>query len=138
MKKLEYFTRFYLDKEKDILVNLFKPAGSEEIEELTYVIETPNHSTGNLITNLAKLCGVKTIKNESDMKVIKGALSACLNGDNKEVFIFRLRRNKNSKHLHNRQSRNKSQNSSNHQNTYVANKKLHNSNKQNNSKIIYI
>ena len=47
------FGHFYLDKEKDIIVNLFM-----EGESLSYVLRTPNHATGNLITNLARLCGL--------------------------------------------------------------------------------
>ena len=39
-------SKFYLDKEKDIVVNLF-----EKEDELTYILETPNHNKGNLITN---------------------------------------------------------------------------------------
>ena len=46
--------RFYLDKEKDIIVNLIK----SKKDEITYILETPNHNTGNLITNLAKICNV--------------------------------------------------------------------------------
>ena len=45
---------------------------------------------GNLITNLAKICGLKTEKNENDMKIIKGTLPAYINGDNQIVYIFRL------------------------------------------------
>ena len=86
MEKLVYFNKFYLDKEKDIIVNLYK----SNIDELTYILETPNHNTGNLITNLAKICNVETIKNENDMKIIKGVIPASINGDNKEVYIFRL------------------------------------------------
>ena len=78
--------KFYLDKEKDIIVNLYKTSE----DELTYILETPNHGTGNLITNLAKICGLKTIKNEKDMKIIKGKIPASLNSDNEEVYIFRL------------------------------------------------
>ena len=81
------FTKFYLDKEKDIVVKLFK---SEEPDELIYVLETPNHHTGNLITNLAKVANVETIKDENDMKVITGILQACINDDGEEVYIFRL------------------------------------------------
>ena len=84
MKK--YFTTFYLDKERDIVVNLYK----ENIDELTYVIETPNHNTDNLITNLAKICGVETTKNENDMKIITGTIPACINAKNEDVYIFRL------------------------------------------------
>ena len=86
MDNLIFFDRFYLDKEKDIIVNLYR---SEE-DELTYIIETPNHGTGNLISNLAKLCNMKTIKNEKNMKIIKGKIPASINGDNEEVYILRL------------------------------------------------
>ena len=76
---------FYLDKEKDIVVNLF-----ENGDELTYILETPNHRTGNLITNLAKICNVEISKNDKDMKIIKGVIPLSINGDNEEVYIFRL------------------------------------------------
>ena len=78
--------KFYLDKEKDIIVNLIK----SKKDEITYILETPNHNTGNLITNLAKLCNVKTVKNENDMKIITGKIPASINGNNEEVYIFRL------------------------------------------------
>ena len=80
------FNKFYLDKEKDIIVELYK----SNKDELTYILRTPNHNTGNLITNLAKLCNIKTIKDENDMKIIKGTIPASINGDNEEVYIFRL------------------------------------------------
>ena len=79
-------SKFYLDKEKDIIVKIFKTSE----DEVTYILETPNHNTGNLITNLAKLCNVETIKNENDMKIIKGTIPASINGDNEIVYIFRL------------------------------------------------
>ena len=85
MKKV-LLNKFYLDKEKDIIINLYR----ENPDELTYILETPNHNTGNLITNLAKLCGCKTVKNEKDMKIITGILPACINGDNETVYLFRL------------------------------------------------
>ena len=83
---MEFFDRIYLDKEKDIIVNLYK----ENDDELTYIIETPNHKTGNLITNLARICNVETEKNENDMKIIKGTIPAEINADNDEVYCFRL------------------------------------------------
>lgn len=83
MKKIN---QFYLDKEKDIVVNLYQ----ENPDEMIYILETPNHGTGNLITNLAKLCQVETQKDENDKKIIKGILPASINGDNEEVYIFRL------------------------------------------------
>ena len=81
-----FFNRFYLDKEKDIIVNLYKI----NEDEIKYILETPNHNTGNLITNLAKICSVETIKNKYDMKIITGIIPASINGDNEVVYIFRL------------------------------------------------
>ena len=81
-----FFDKFYLDKEKDIIVNLYR----ENEDEMVYILETPNHNTGNLITNLARICKVKTVKNENDMKIIKGIIPASINGDSEEVYIFRL------------------------------------------------
>lgn len=78
--------KFYLDKEKDIIVNLYKTQN----DEITYILETPNHNTGNLITNLAKICNLETIKNEEDMKIITGKIPASINSNNEEVYIFRL------------------------------------------------
>ena len=63
--------RFYLDKEKDIIVNLKKT----DADEITYILETPNHNTGNLITNLAKeLEYLKTEKRAEVAERIKVAL----------------------------------------------------------------
>ena len=86
MENLIFFNKFYLDKEKDIIISLYK----SQKDEITYVLETPNHNTGNLITNLAKLCNLETIKNENDMKIITGTIPASINGDNEEVYILRL------------------------------------------------
>ena len=87
MENLVFFKKFYLDKEKDIVVNLFK---SENPNELTYILRTPNHNSGNLITNLAKVANVETVKDENDLKIITGHLQALINDDGEEVFIFRL------------------------------------------------
>lgn len=83
---MKFFDKFYLDKEHDIIVNLYK----KDDQNLTYIIETPNHKTGNLITNLAKICNLPISKNDRDMKIIKGDIPASINGDNEEVYIFRL------------------------------------------------
>jgi len=83
---VEFFDRIYLDKEKDIIVNLYR----ENDDELTYIISTPNHKTGNLITNLARICNIETEKDENDMKIIKGKIPAEINADNEEVYCFRL------------------------------------------------
>ena len=78
--------KFYLDKEKDIVVKLYK----EKEFEIKYIIETPNHSTGNLITNLAKTVGTETIKNEKDMKIITGIIYAHINAQGENVYLFIL------------------------------------------------
>lgn len=88
MEKLNFFKKFYLDKEKDIIVNLYKHY--KNTDELIYIIETPNHGTGNLITNLAKVCNVQTTKNENDMKIIMGTIPASLNANNDTLFVFIL------------------------------------------------
>lgn len=80
------FGQFYLDKEKDIIVDLYH-INEDEIE---YILRTPNHHTGNLITNIAKICNVETVKDENDMKIITGTIPASINGDNEIVYIFRL------------------------------------------------
>ncbi len=61
---------FYLDKEKDIVVTLYKT----NTEKVLYKIETPNHNTGNLITSIAKMCNLAIEKDENDMKIITGSL----------------------------------------------------------------
>ena len=83
---MKYINEIYLDNEKDIIVKLYQ----SKQDELTYILETPNHGTGNLITNLAKLCDVKTTKNKNNMKIIKGTIPLYINGDNQEVYILRL------------------------------------------------
>ena len=87
MEKLIYFNKFYLDKEKDIQVHLYK---TENIDELCFIIRTPNHRTGNLISNIAKICNLPIEKDENNMKIIRGIIPASLNGDNEEVYILRL------------------------------------------------
>ncbi len=88
MEKMEkrILSKFYLDKEKDIIITVYKVSE----DEAEYILETPNHNTGNLITNLAKICNLETTKDENDLKIIKGRIEASINGDNKEVYILRL------------------------------------------------
>ena len=45
------FGRFYLDKEKDLVVDL-----ELDGEDMLYTLRTPNHKSGNLIRNLASVC----------------------------------------------------------------------------------
>lgn len=87
MENLKYFNRFYIDREKDIVVELYK---ADNMDEITYIIRTPNHKSGNLITNLAKICNLETIRDENNLKIIKNTIPASINGENEEVYIFRL------------------------------------------------
>ena len=86
MNSRKYFTTFYLDKERDIIVNLYK---SRE-DELEFELETPYHNTGNLITNLARICGLDTVKKENGVKIVKGIIPAYVNAQNEEIYIFNL------------------------------------------------
>ena len=81
-----YIKKFYLDTEKDIIINLYKTKN----DEITAILTTPNHKSGNLITNLAKLFNVETQKDENGMKIIVVKIPASINGDNKTVYILRL------------------------------------------------
>ncbi|MBQ6400127.1 MAG: adenosine deaminase [Clostridia bacterium] len=80
-----FFQRFYLDQEKDIAVDL-----SMEGERLFYTIRTPNHRTGNLITNLARLCGLETEEGDQGLKVIRGEVPCYFDGNNRKMYILRL------------------------------------------------
>ena len=82
---MPYFGRFYLDKEKDIIVELYR-----EGEELRYVLRTPNHRTGNLITNLARLCELPLSFDDKGLKVIRGSVPSYIDGDNRQLYIFRM------------------------------------------------
>ena len=79
------FQQFYLDREKDIGVDLYL-----EGERLFHVIRTPNHHSGNLVTNLARLCGLETSLDENGLKVIRGEVPCYFDGDNRRVYILRL------------------------------------------------
>ncbi len=80
-----YFQQFYLDREKDIAVDLHMDG-----ERLFYVIRTPNHHSGNLIRNLAKLCALETSEDESGRRVIRGEIPCYYDGDNRRMYILRL------------------------------------------------
>ncbi len=80
-----FFQRFYLDREKDMAVELWMDG-----QRMLYVIRTPNHNTGNLISNLAALCGMETSEDENGLKVIRGEVPCYFDGDNRQVYILRL------------------------------------------------
>lgn len=82
---MEAFGQFYLDKEKDLVVELYR-----EGDELHYVLRTPNHGTGNLITNLATLCHLELQTDDDGLKVIRGTLPCYVDGKNHVVYVFRL------------------------------------------------
>ncbi len=79
------FGQFALDKEKDILVEL-----SREGEALRYLLRTPNHGTGNLIRNLATLCHLPLSEDAQGLLVIRGTVPSYVDGDNRQLWIFRL------------------------------------------------
>ena len=80
-----FFQQFFLDREKDIAVDLLM-----EGDHLYYVIRTPNHHSGNLITNLARLCSLQTVEDENRLLVIRGEVPCYFDGENRRMYIFRL------------------------------------------------
>ncbi len=82
---MKTFGQFYLDKEKDIIADLFM-----EGDELFYQLRTPNHATGNLITNLARLCSLPLEFDEGGLKVIRGRVPCYIDDANRAVYILRL------------------------------------------------
>ena len=79
-----YFDKFYLDKDKDIVVELFK-----ENDVMSYVISVNNYVSNNLINNLARISNTSTslLYNKT---VIQGTIPCYIKGDGKRVYIFRL------------------------------------------------
>ena len=82
---MAYFGKFYLDKEKDIIVELEQRDGG-----LFYILRTPNHAKGNLITNLARLCGLELSLGDDGLKVIRGEVPCYVDERNREVYVLRL------------------------------------------------
>lgn len=81
---MSYFNRFYLDKEKDIVVNL-----DMENTILTYTIHVQNHKNDNLINNLARVSG-QTTERVDGKTVIRGMIPCYIKGDGRRVYILRL------------------------------------------------
>ena len=79
------FGKFYLDKEKDIIIELYMEGG-----ELSYVLRTPNHAKGNLITNLARLCDLPLSVGDDGLKIIRGSVPCYIDERNREVYVLRL------------------------------------------------
>ncbi|SEA67114.1 Adenosine/AMP deaminase [Pseudobutyrivibrio sp. ACV-2] len=83
---MTYFTCFFLDNEKDIIVNLYK-----DLDRMFYVLKTPNHATGNLIRNIAKICDLPLTEDEDGMLIIEGEVPCYIDGRNAESYIFMLK-----------------------------------------------
>ncbi len=78
-------TQFYLDIEKDIIVNLF-----QDEKRLYYELETPNYKTGNLIRNLSRVCHLPLSQREDGLLVIRGEIPCYIDAYNREIYIFRM------------------------------------------------
>lgn len=76
----------YLDKEKDIVIEFYKDKNS-----YYYVLKTPNHNSGNLITNIAKAFNLELSFNEYGLKIIKGTVPSFINEENKRIYILKFK-----------------------------------------------
>lgn len=81
---MSYFGKLYLDKEKDIIVNL-----DMDNSVLSYTIYATNHKSDNLINNLAVVTAQKTVIRDGKT-VIEGTIPCYIKGDGRKVYIFRL------------------------------------------------
>ncbi|RKM60903.1 adenosine deaminase [Butyrivibrio sp. XB500-5] len=82
---MTYFTCFFLDNEKDIIVSLYK-----DLDKLFYILSTPNHHSGNLIRNLARTFKLPLSEDANNMLIIKGEVPCYIDGSNEESYIFSL------------------------------------------------
>lgn len=78
------FGKFYLDKEKDIVV-LLDMDGSA----LSYTIFATNHQSDNLINNLAIVSEQKTVIRNGKPAIV-GEIPCYIKGDGQRVYVFRL------------------------------------------------
>ena len=81
---MSYFGKFYLDKEKDIVVLL-----DMEGMALTYTILAMNHQSDNLINNLALISKQDTVMRDGK-KVIVGEIPCYIKGDGQRIYILRI------------------------------------------------
>lgn len=61
-----------------------------EGERMHYIMRTPNHHTGNLIRNMAKLFGLVTTEDENGLLVIRDEVPCYFDGSNRRMYILRL------------------------------------------------
>ena len=78
------FGTFYLDKEKDIVVEL-----DMEKQQLSYTIYATNHKSDNLINNLARVSNRPTVF-RNGRTVITGDIPCYIKGDGQRVYILRI------------------------------------------------
>ena len=81
---MAYFGQFFLDKEKDIVVEI-----QREGQALSYTIFANHHRTDNLINNLAAISG-QTPSVREGRRVITGDIPCYIKGDGQRVYILRL------------------------------------------------
>ncbi|MBQ1491989.1 MAG: adenosine deaminase, partial [Blautia sp.] len=73
---MDYLNTLFLDKEKDICIDLYRKG-----EQMLYCLRTPHHHTGNLITNFARLCDLPLSFDEDGKKVIWGEVPSYFHGE---------------------------------------------------------
>lgn len=81
---MSYFGKFYLDKDKDIVVEL-----DMNDDKLSFMMYVNNHRRDNVINNLANISHMKTSV-INDKTVITGMIPCYIKGDGKKVYILRL------------------------------------------------
>lgn len=81
---MSYFGKFYLDKEKDIVVHL-----DMNRSVLTYTISVLNHKTDNIINNFAAISGQKTVVKDGQTMMV-GEIPCYIKGNGQRIYIFRL------------------------------------------------
>ncbi|MBR3228592.1 MAG: hypothetical protein IKF68_08635, partial [Erysipelotrichaceae bacterium] len=84
---MKYYDRLYLDKEKDIVIDFYK-----EKDSYYYVLRTPNHRSGNLITNLAAVCDLDISYDDNGLKVVRGKVPSFINEENERIHILKFNR----------------------------------------------
>ena len=84
VNEMAYFGKFYLDKEKDMVVRL-----DLEGTTMSYTIYTENHQSNNLIKNFAIAANQETVI-KNDRIVIAGEIPCYIKGDGQRVYILRL------------------------------------------------
>lgn len=85
IRQMKYYGRLYLDLEKDIVLKFFK-----DYDDYYYILNTPNHSTGNLISNVANVCNLNIDYDDNGLKIIKGKIPSFINEENQRIHILKF------------------------------------------------